>query len=424
MKNSPDKSKIIRTVFTAVLAAAVLLICGCGAKSDKTTAKIYITTDNGEGGSYGSALTKADGNVSAHVIICDPLGETIADDTEAKVKIRGNSTSNGKKKPYQIKFSEKTDILGMGECKKWILLADFFDPTLMRNSLAMKMAKDFDLEGTPDYRRAELWFDGEYAGLYLLSEKIEADENRVNIDTKNGDFIIEIDTPDRSEEEDINFYSEEFYFRVRDPDDPEKCDVPAIQEKVIELEHAMQSGDYESVLKLVDIDSFVDYYILNEYLKPIDFDKHSVYFYCKDGKFYAGPIWDYDLSCGNENEMYSLMGPYESAFDPELNFAKGCHFYRYLMKYPEFCEAVSKRYAELKEEEYFSSIYADDGWIIAETKKYRRAIGRNNKLFDIGSQKILVMRNPDDTYEENLTYLLNWLKVRDQAMEEYFKGEF
>ena len=89
----------------------------------------------------------------------------------------------------------------MGKAKKWTLLANYYDPTLIRSKFCLDLAEKLGLEATPGHHRVEVWIDGSYSGMYLLIEKIEADDNKVNIKTKNGDFLIEMDTSLRKEKE-------------------------------------------------------------------------------------------------------------------------------------------------------------------------------------------------------------------------------
>ena len=121
-------------------------------------AKIQASKNNKE---KGSITVMADGKVSI-------------DNAELKsIKGRGNSTWTADKKPYNIKFSKKTDVLGMGKASKWSLLANHFDASLLRNSVALDLAKAFGLPFTSEYRMADLYANGEYQGNYIIVESVE-----------------------------------------------------------------------------------------------------------------------------------------------------------------------------------------------------------------------------------------------------------
>ena len=107
--------------------------------------------------------------VDCSVEIIDEEGgsfETIFDDA-SKVKVRGNSTSSGEKKPFNIKFSSKTDVLGMGKNKKWCLLANCYERTLIRNQTVFDFADGIGLAYTPSYRVVDVYLNERFLGSYL-----------------------------------------------------------------------------------------------------------------------------------------------------------------------------------------------------------------------------------------------------------------
>ena len=100
------------------------------------------------------------------------------------IRGRGNTTwTNSEKKPYQMKLSKKADLLGTGEkTKTWLLIANAADPTLLRNTISFKLALYMGSEGTPSCEPCDLYYNGEYRGSYLLTEKVKVEKNGVNID--------------------------------------------------------------------------------------------------------------------------------------------------------------------------------------------------------------------------------------------------
>ena len=127
----------MKKIISLLLCAAVFagLFCiqvnaaenGEAENGELTVPRVYVTTDEGNGNS----IVKADGYVGANIKIEDVDGSVLED--KASFKVRGNSTALAEKKPFTFKFSKKKDVLGMGKGKKWALLANCFDPTLMRN---------------------------------------------------------------------------------------------------------------------------------------------------------------------------------------------------------------------------------------------------------------------------------------------------
>ena len=167
----------------------------------KNIPSIYISTAE----QNGLGLEKADGYTNALIQVTN--GETIIVNGTGMIKVRGNSTAEAPKKPYKIKLDTKQNLFGMGIAKKWVLLANCFDPTMLRNALAFDLAKELGLAYTSQYTFAEVWMDGTYLGCYQLTEPVEAKNTRVNIDADEGDFLIEYEKS-RSSPDDIYLVAE------------------------------------------------------------------------------------------------------------------------------------------------------------------------------------------------------------------------
>ena len=102
--------------------------------------------------------------------------------TKSEIKARGNATFTYYKKPYQIKLGEKTALFGMEKAKTWILLANYTDQSAVRNAMAFTFGEMLDIPYNIDYRFADLYIDGEYRGLYMLTEKVQVGSTRVDIE--------------------------------------------------------------------------------------------------------------------------------------------------------------------------------------------------------------------------------------------------
>ena len=389
--------------------------------SDSTIPQIYLATDDGSGNSFGTSLDKSHGYVSAQITVVDEHGHVIAKDTgwNGKVRVRGNTTAQGEKKPYNIRFSRKTNLFDMGEAKKWVLLADLYDPTLMRNYLALDFGKYLGLQAAPDFKRIEVWIDGVYRGVYLLTEKIEADQNRVNINGKkdSSDFLVELVFSGLREDDNTYlFTSSEKCFRLREPENVSQQKLNQITDELNHFEAILASNNWDRVSEVIDLQSFVAFYIQNEYFKTIDFADTSVYFYRKDGRYYGGPGWDFDLSAGNCNpEKY---GEFIRSYEGTI--ASNAHYYQYLMKYPEFRLEVLKKY--LAVDDYIHNIYKEGGYMDEQYEKFVDSFNRNNAIWFKGPERYIIwQKTPGSTYEENFEYLRNWLEQRDIWLADYFR---
>ena len=157
--------KIIALLLVLITAASSTIFANAQ-ESTIEVPQIRITTANGNG----CTLEKADGYVDATVSIKDTDGSLLED--SAVFKVRGNSTALAgiHKKAFTFKFPKKKDVLGMGKGKKWALLANTFDPTLMRNYIAFDLAQKLGIEYTSNQKVVELWVDNSFRGCYLLLE--------------------------------------------------------------------------------------------------------------------------------------------------------------------------------------------------------------------------------------------------------------
>lgn len=250
----------------------------------------------------GLTLVKSDGYVPASISIND-LDKNIIG--EGQIKVRGNSTAGLDKKPYTIKFDKKTNVLNMGKEKKWILLANYLDKSFMRNYLAFNLAKQLRLEYINDCYYVDLYLDGKYLGNYLLTEQVEESVNRVDINSANGDFLLEYESS-RTDKEDFYIRSPRYNYRfvLHAPEDPTEEQLTKINNSLVEVEDAIETNDLTKISQVIDIDSFVDFYVFNEFIKTVDFGFSSTRFYNKDGLLYAGPAWDYDQAMGNAPTVY------------------------------------------------------------------------------------------------------------------------
>lgn len=396
----------------AILLACAVLLCAfpvvSAAETEKVEVpKIYITTAGGNG----TTLQKADGYVDGHVTITD--SEETVIDKDMVVKVRGNSTAMVAKKPYTFKFDKKQDLFGMGKSKKWVLLANAFDPTFLRNYLAFEMANELGIENTSRQRYVELWLDGSFRGCYTLMTPVKAD-----IDDEKGEFTLEYE---RSRVDDDTTYitsKRGLRFGVNDPDEPDEAMQANIKTLIDQLDDAVASGDRERMEAIMDMPSFVKYYVLNEFLKTNDFDFSSVFFYYRGGKFHAGPPWDYDLTMGNVNKDFSPRSAV--CVLPEGLYISDKLYYAKLCTYDWFNLEVRREYA--RHADYFRSLFVEGGRAEQLIDMYGDVFARNYK--EAGWHiyfAINVMMRPYPTYQENVDYLLDWGQKRCAWLEDYFK---
>lgn len=245
----------------------------------------------------GSKDIKYPGNTATFIINGQ---STTYEDVE--IKGRGNATWDRSKKPYQIKFYTKESLFNLGENKKWILLANYSDHTSLRTSLAFRLEQLLNEKYPLHGNFIELYIDNIYRGLYYLTEKVEIDKNRVNLTDQYG-VLVELDNL-YGEKEGCHYTYSNDCLILKDSvnEDSENQAMQNFLKDFNSLNMAIDNQNYEKIEDLIDVDSFVRYYLLNEF--TINPDAYSTSFYMhKNGgesKIYAGPGWDFDAAFGNE----------------------------------------------------------------------------------------------------------------------------
>ena len=370
--------------------------------------QLHINTVNGNGASlkkedgYTDAKFSADGGQEEHII----------------VKVRGNSTAMTAKKSFTFKFDKKKELYGMGKGKKWVLLANPFDPTLLRNYIAFDFAQELGLSYTSEQKIVELWLDGKFRGCYTLMEPVQAGKDRVDLDVDgNKDFMLEYERL-RTDEGTTYITVNNLRFGISEPDEPDEGQVAYITQTLKRLTDIINSGDRVSIEAAIDIPSFAKFYLLNEFIKTNDFNFSSVFFYYKDGKFYAGPPWDYDLSMGNVNKDFSSNSA--SAFRTDGMQISDKLFYKKLCSYGWFMLEVRREYA--RHADYIGRLYPDGGMIDSLANTYSDVFDRNYTTAGWSMRYLInVMMQPLPTYGENLAFLKNWCDERDKWLSNEFE---
>ena len=240
---------------------------------------------------------------------------------EIKIRGRGHLTWSQPKKPYQIKFKKKTPLLDMRDDKKWIFLANYIDKTMSRTSIAFEMGHMSNLNWTPNSDFSEIFLNNEYIGTYQISEKIEVDTHRLNIG-ENG-FLLELDHISRIKNDDVYFKTKylgneiEGMFKIKSPEISNGSnEYNYIKNYILDFENILYSDDFNDPVngykKFIDVDSFVDWFLINEISRNHDAGHFfsSIYMNLIPGeKLRIGPIWDFDVAFGNQNsENYSTSG--------------------------------------------------------------------------------------------------------------------
>jgi len=281
----------------------------------------------------------------------------------AKIRYRGNSSQIYEKKQYLIKFvddlgqDKDVNVFGLGEGNSWALNGSMIDKSMLRNFLAYKLSSEI-MESTVDcdYCEMILYSGGEYKymGVYLMIEKVGRSEDRINIGkyspkNKVTSYILRRDRYDKYKINLKNFGTINGLtygtLQIEYPTEDKIADsaISYIENDISEFERALYSDDPGEFIKYrdyVDMQSFVDYFIINELLVSYDAGFNSTYMY-KDygGKLKMGSVWDFDGTM--DNHIYSPYDYDSTAFQNSPWFDR-------MMLDPLFCEMLVNRYNELR----------------------------------------------------------------------------
>lgn len=359
--------------------------------------------------------------------------------SKVTIKYRGYSSLYFDKKSYKIKLvnsdlssNKNCNVMGMGYHDEWVLNGPFLDKTLIRNYMCMNISGEI-MKNAPDIRFCELFVDGEYKGVYVAMENIDYGMDRVNITQYNeGDefssYIIRADR-DVDQENKIENFSK---YSLRIPANtaieiiypPKKELYPELIEYISEdfsrFEKTLYSFDYNDknlgYRKYINVDSFVDYFIINEFFKNYDAGRFSTFFY-KDirGKINIGPVWDFNNACDNYMEV---------AYDEKgFNMVNGTWYFM-LTKDEKFINSVISRYKQLRKT-YLSDEYLIN--YIDETVDYLGdAVKRNYDVwgysFEQESLNVSNRLEPVDrnvkSYEESIVQLKTFIRDRGAWLDE------
>lgn len=283
--------------------------------------------------------------------------------TQAEMKIRGHFSALFDKPSYRITFTKEDritsnpqNVLGMGSEQDWVLHGPFLDKSLIRNYVAMNLFGRF-MSYTPDVRFVELFLNGQYQGIYVLMETIKHDANRVNIEDSdpsnvNTSFLVVRDWDDNMDITQLRDFLDASYVilgtgtEIAYPTDYTLTEAQRewIEDTLNQVEKSIYSYDYDTpgygYWNYLNIDSFVDYMLVNEIALNEDAGKYSTWFYQDfGGKLSAGPLWDFNNAFDNGAEQ-SIQETGFVMLDKPL--------FSMLLRDEQFTEKVIERYRELR----------------------------------------------------------------------------
>lgn len=371
----------------------------------------------------------------------------------AGIEIRGSSSKHYPQKPYLFETRDENgenlniSILGMPEENDWILLSNYNDKSFMRNILGYKLFQQLG-HYAPRAKIVEVFVNKMYQGIYILTEKIKQDKNRVDIakllpeDTEGeeltGGYIFKIDYQGESD------YWKSPYSPIDHPDytvrfvyhDPDAEELNARQKfylrnYVTSFESALYGNDYKDALNgypnFIDVGSFIDYFIVSEISRNNDGFKKSRYFHKnKNGKITAGPVWDFDWAWKNVDECFIFKATNGSGWAYKVNdcnpWVKSPGWMIKLFEDANLKKRTNCRYYEVREniltDEYIFGLIDSIYQITQKPQEFHfkkwKTLGKNVGTPEIDEQP--------ETYLGEVEKLKNWIEIRLNWLDENMPG--
>lgn len=294
---------------------------------------------------------------TGEMLLTDGQGNVTCAQKLERFKIRGNLTATLDKKPYSITLSEADGLCGMAEAKNWKLLANATDGAYIRNKLILDLANGITEAYEPEGEFVELYLNGSYQGVYLLTEGVEIAQNRLDTDIKE-DWLLEMELDFRMVKE-IPYVitNQGQIFAVNTENAVSEENLNFIETFLNDIESALYTKDGiseisgRSLEEMLDLDSWADVWLIQEISGDHDTGIASQFSYiqARDGRLYAGPVWDFDGTMGNVNTaMFRIPEALTISVRntrPEKNVNQN-RWLSAMYQNEKFREMLQKRYAE------------------------------------------------------------------------------
>lgn len=332
-------------------------------------------------------------DISSTVIIISDGGTSVLEKSETSIRERGNASREFPKKPWRIKFDKKQNVLDApAKAKKWTLINNYGDKTLMRNMLAFDIARAMGMEYVPYCTPVDVVLNGEYKGCYQLCDQVEVNAGRVDIDEMSpddisgealtGGYLVEVDA--YAADEPVWFRTAHYGLpvTVKSPDDDEITSeqLQYIKDYFNMLEPMMKDTDpvtgYRSVF---DNRSFIQHMLVNELAGNTDAYWSTFMFKRRnDPLIYTGPVWDFDIAFNNDWRIYPVTQRSGNGFlwncgaassaDGMIYFAQ-----RILIKDPSTAEEILAVWEQARKEglttEWLQDKVDEYAYLLAESQR-------------------------------------------------------
>ena len=359
------------------------------------------------------------------------LEGNIKDKSTGTIKLRGNSSLNSEKKPYSINFDESTKILDMpSQSKKWVLVPNMYDKTLIRNLLGYKMGSIFGLKYSPSCRYIDIILNGNYRGNYMICDKIEVNKDRVDITRMDetciqepeisGGYLIEGTGSQgwgrrrKGEEEVVNpeiFKTAQgitFSYVYPKSEDITEEQKAYIKNKFDEIEAQI----YDNNLENIDLESFARYFLVEDFSANQDgiFNSFFLYKEREDDKIYFGPVWDFDLAFDNAMILYPTNEKNNFSYKFALSNGSAEKLVSQILSNEVALNKVKKTWAEMTSTVFTKEIIRD--FINNQIEYINESQKLNFMRWDVLNSRQFMEAELRGSFEAEVEYLKEFIENR------------
>ena len=342
-------------------------------------------------------------------IVSDPTNPSLGELLKCSIIGHGNSTWSLPKKPYTLKFEKKTSLFTFPTDKSWLLIANHYDTTMVRNYIANYISGLSNISYTPRNQFVELFFNGKHRGTYQLFEKIKVSKYRVNIAAD--DFLLEVDNHPREKDVYLSVNHLPNQVKIHSPDvTPNDSNYNYIDQLLKKFDNALFSESFldekNGYKHYIDIDALVEWYVVTEITKNASNRANWYMTYERNGKLKTGPFWDYDLAFGN-----TLWG-LEANEIPEF-WTNSLPWFERFLKDTVFVQRAVKRF------EYF---YSKKEVILKKIDEMATflnpSVVYNNKLWNVFDCKTCSEEEILKLYNAHVLKMKEWIDARFEWLKQ------
>lgn len=338
-----------------------------------------------------------------------------------RIRGRGNSTWGLPKKPYRLKLDEDASILNLAPEKDWVLLANYLDPTLMMNAVAFKIGELLELRFTNHAIPVNVTINGTYAGSYMLTEQVERSKSRVDIHKEKG-VLLELDI---NYDEDYQFISNSYALPVMIKD-PDLSDFDGVERDELFQKIKSDFNQFEQTVAsplfpasnykdYIDVESLVKYLITYNLTQNMEINHPKSTYMYKDaeGKYFMGPIWDFDWAFDYEGKGVHFTSTTNPLFRKLGSSSTGFTFFSRFLEDPEFRALYKVTWQKFRTEKFpFLLEYID----------FYAAHMTDSQMNDYQTWKQSSNYPGTTNYPAKINQLKSWLEGRAYYIDTYVSG--